>query len=533
MPGGRLRRFVLVGFAAALLLAGCAAGPSLGSAGIVVGTALPVTALDPAASQGAGGEMVARQIYPHLVTTEPGTDRLVPDVASSAGFDDTGAYVVTLKPGVRFANGDVLDARDVVFSLQRQTAIKAEGGPSPLLAGITAVTMRDARTVVFQPATPNDQTLPDILAGPAGAIVDQQVFPAAALASDHDIVATRPFAGPYVLQSLNPGDLLTFRANPDYAGALGRPASPDITLKLYGDPDNLTADVVDRAVDLAYGGLEADQTRTLRDEPGVDLVSRPGGSLHYLAFDLDAMPYGAKRPAADPKRALAVRTAVADLVDRSEIADRVDAGATAPLWGFTSDGLPGAEPILKAFTGDGHGEPDPNAAQRALAGADVETPVRLRIAVLPSVYGEDTLAEYQALATQLEFSGLFTVTLVPVTEAQLQKERAAGDIDAFQGQWSTYGRDPVTYRAPYRLGDAQLGTHYTSPAALELLAQPSVEPDATRRAADLHRVQQQLATDLPVVPLVQHRQLAATASGVTGVRFDGSLTLSFCSLRMP
>src|SRR5689334_8448959 len=123
MTGGRRWRLPVVLVAVAALLAGCAAGPSLGSAGIVIGTALPVTSLDPAADQGADRELVAEQIYPHLLTTKPGGDELVPDIARSARFDDTGAYVVTLKKDLVFANGDVLDAHDVVHSFLRQTAI--------------------------------------------------------------------------------------------------------------------------------------------------------------------------------------------------------------------------------------------------------------------------------------------------------------------------------------------------------------------------------------------------------------------------
>ncbi|MGN6324837.1 ABC transporter substrate-binding protein [Pseudolysinimonas sp.] len=531
MTGGRRWGLPIVLVAVAALLAGCAAGPSLGSTGIVIGTALPVTALDPAADQGAGGELVAEQIYPHLLTTKPGGDELVPDIARSARFDAAGAYVVTLKKDLLFANGDVLDARDVVHSFRRQTAIAAKGGPAPLLAGIASITMRDARTVVFQLKKPGDQGFPAILASPAGAIVDEQTFPATRLATDREILSARPFAGPYVLQSLNPGELLTFRADPAYAGALGAPVSPDITLKLYSDADSLAADVADRAIDLAYGGLGPAQTGRLRDDR-LDLISEPGGSLRYLVFDFAEMPYGTKH-SNDPKRALAVRTALADLVDRQDLADRVDAGATSPLYGFTSDDLPGASPVLRSMFGDGRGGPDSAEAGRVLRAAGVDTPVSLTITVVPDDAATGTLAEYEALQSQLQVGGLFNIVLSKVSPAVLATGREKGDVAAYQGGWSPRGRDPETYRAPYLVDDAHLGSHYTNPVALGLLARPATESDPTKRAADLLLVQQQLATDLPVLPLVQHRQLAATASGVTGVVFDGSLTLRFGSLRMP
>ncbi|MFW8746123.1 ABC transporter substrate-binding protein, partial [Mesorhizobium japonicum] len=92
-----------------------------------------------------------------------------PDIAAAAGFDASGAYVVVLKPGLRFANGHALDALDVVASISRQRTLRSHGGPWPLLEGIASVTARDARTVVFTLATPGDQRFPAVLARPAGA----------------------------------------------------------------------------------------------------------------------------------------------------------------------------------------------------------------------------------------------------------------------------------------------------------------------------------------------------------------------------
>jgi peptide/nickel transport system substrate-binding protein len=533
MSGGRVRTVLGASVAAVLLLAGCAAGPSLGDVGIVIGTALPVTSLDPAGDAGAGGEMVAQQVYPHLLTVKPGGTELVPDIAATAGFDDAGAYVATLKPGLTFANGNALTASDVVFSFTRQTAIAAAGGPSSLLGGIAKVTARDARTVVFTLATPGDQRFPDILASPAGAIVDEQSFPAKALATDHDIVAAQPFAGPYRIESQNPGDLLTFRADDGYAGALGAPRTADITLKIYADPDNLAADVTDGAIDLAYGGLEPGQVSGLRDADGVDIVATPGGFLRSLVFDLDKMPYGEQSTRPDPAKALAVRQAVADLVDRREIAEDVDAGATAPLFGFIPNLLPGASSLLETTTGDGRGAPDPTLAQRTLETAGVDTPVPLTIAIVPEQYGASSSDEFDALKTQLELGGLFQVTIKPVGANVFRAERSKGAYEAYEGGWSPRGTDPATYRSPYLVGDAQLGSHYVNPIALPLLAAPTTEADPAKRLTDLRTAQRQLATDMPIVPLVQQQQLAATSDGVRGIRFDGALTLRFGTLRLP
>jgi peptide/nickel transport system substrate-binding protein len=530
MVGGRARAALGGLVAIALLLAGCAAGPSLGDAGIVVGTALPVTSLDPAGAAGEGGELVAEQVYPHLLTVPPGGDSVVPDIAQTAAFDASGAYVVTLKPGLAFANGDPLQARDVVASLTRQTAIRAHGGPWPLLAGIASMTAKDARTVVFTLTTPGDQDFPAVLASPAAAIVDPHVFPAKGLARDADIVRGQPFAGPYTLQSQNPGDLLTFHRNPGYGGRLGAPRSPDVTLKLYADARNLTADAASGAIDLAYGGLGMRDLRTLRGAPDVRLTSEPGGALHSLVFDLATMPYGTSQDGGgDPVKAQAVRTACADLVDRSALA-AAGSGMAAPVWGFVPDHLAGASTAVRDVTGDLHGGPDSAAARAALMAAQVDIPVSLTIAV-PDDLDVATAAEYTALKTQLETGELLSVDLQKVPARQFESKRGTGAYPAYAGGWTPDGLDPVTYRAPYLVADAQLGSHYTDPTGVALMAKVGGDADRTARAADLELLQRQLAVDLPVLPLLQERQLAAGASGVTGVRFDGSYTLRFGSLR--
>lgn len=531
MTGGRFRAVVVALLAAVLALTGCSAGPSLGDAGIVVGTAAPVTSLDPAGAAGAGGELVAEQVYPHLLAVPPGGSAPQPDIAAAAGFDASGAYVVTLKPDLRFANGHPLDARDVVASIARQRTLRPRGGPWPLLGGIASVTARDLRTVVFTLASPGDQRFPAVLASPAGAIVDRRVFSSHALARAQEVVAGQPFAGPYTLQSDNPGDLLTFHANPHYRGLLGSPRSPDITLKLYADAGRLAGDAMSGAIDLAYGGLGMRQLRTLHADRRVRVAAEPGGAMHWLVFDPATMPYGTAHDDADPAKALAVRTACADLVDRAALA-AAGAGATAPVWGFVPAHLPGESIVLRRTTGDGHGAPDVDAARRVLDGARVETPVPLSIAV-PDDASAASAAESAALASQLGSSGLVSVELHTVPAAQFAVRRGAGVYPAYVGGWDPDGRDPAAYRAPFLAADTLLASPRGDAAAAALVATIDADADPVTRGADLAALQARLAAVLPVLPLQQDEQLAATANGVTGIRFDGSYTLRFGSLRMP
>ena len=76
------------------------------------------------------------------------------------------------------------------------------------------------------------------------------------------------------------------------------------------------------------------------------------------------MPYGATTAEADPAKALAVRQAVADLIDRQEIAEQVYKGTYTPLYSYVPAGLTGATEVLKDMYGDGNGGPDADKAKR-------------------------------------------------------------------------------------------------------------------------------------------------------------------------
>ena len=94
-------------------------------------------------------------------------------------------------------------------------------------------------------------------------------------------------------------------------------------------------------------------------------------------FNFNTQPYGATTPEADPAKALAVRQAVADLVDREAIAD---AGLQGHLHARCTPSFRTASPVpprsLKDLYGDGDGGPDADKAKAILDGAGVTDPGR-------------------------------------------------------------------------------------------------------------------------------------------------------------
>ena len=91
-------------------------------------------------------------------------------------------------------------------------------------------------------------------------------------------------------------------------------------------------------------------------------------------FNFNTQPYGATTAEADPAKALAVRQAVADLVDRAAIATQVYKGTYTPLYSYVPAGLTGANEALKDLYGDGNGGPDRRQGREDLLTPPVSRP---------------------------------------------------------------------------------------------------------------------------------------------------------------
>jgi len=521
---------------ATLTLAACSSdnsdsGPSGDSSGsIVIGTTDKITTIDPAGSYDNGSFAVMNQVFPFLMNSPYGTSDVEPDIAVSAEFTEPTAYTVTLKPDLTFANGNPLTSSDVKFTFDRQMAIFESGaddgnGPASLLYNLESVDAPDDTTVVFNLKSPNDQIFPQILSSPAGPIVDEDVFAADALTPDADIVAANAFAGPYVITSYDLNNLVSYAANPGYEGVLGAPKTSVINVKYYAEESNLKLDIQQGNIDVAHRSLSATDVEDLRGDSNVKVVDGPGGEIRYIVFNFDTMPYGATTAEADSAKALAVRQALADLIDREEISTQVYRGTFTPLFSYVPAGLTGATESLKDMYGDGSGGPDVDKATATLADAGVTTPVELNLQYNPDHYGGGSADEYALVKDQLESSGLFTVNLQSTEWVQYAKDRTADVYPAYQLGWFPDYSDADNYLAPFFQIDNFLGNHYVNQDVTDMIQEQAVTIDPAARTALIEQIQDAVAADLSTVPLLQGAQVAITGADISGA--EDTLDASF------
>jgi peptide/nickel transport system substrate-binding protein len=527
----RRRTIATAGVAAtALVLTACgsnnnsSSGSSSGGSGgtITVGTSDKITTLDPAGAYDNGSFTVMNQVYPFLMNTPPGSPDVEPDIAQSASFTSPTEYTVKLKSGLKFANGHDLTSSDVKFSFDRILKINDPNGPASLLGNLASTDAPDDSTVVFHLKVGNDQTFAQILSTNAGPVVDEQVLSPDKLTPDADIVKGKAFAGPYTITSYDQNNLVSYAANPDYKGLLGKPKTAKVNVKYYADASNLKLDIQQGNIDVAFRSLSPTDIADLRKNSKVQVVDGPGGEIRYIVFNFDTAPYGAKAPNADPAKALAVRQAVADLIDRKEISDQVYKGTYTPLYSFVPKGLTGAITPLKDMYGDGSGGPDANKAKQTLTSAGVTTPVELSLQYTTDHYGPSSGDEYALVKSQLESTGLFKVNLQSTEYVQYSKDRVKDVYPAYQLGWFPDFSDADNYLTPFFLNTpdstAFLQNHYSNPAINTLIQQEVTTQDAAARQKLIEQIQTDEAKDLATVPLLQGSQVAVVGKNVNGTK---------------
>jgi peptide/nickel transport system substrate-binding protein len=473
---------------------------------IVLGTTDKVISLDPAGAYDMGSWTLQWNIYQALLKIKPGTSDVVPDAASSCTWTDNTTYTCKLNPGLVFSNGDPLNAEAVKFSIDRVIKINDPNGPSSLLSTLDNVTTQGDDTVVFKLKQAN-ATFPYILTTGAGNIVDPKVFPPDKLLDDSKVIGS----GAYVLKSFTKDQQAVLDPNPSYKGD-DQLANSGVVVTYEQTASTLKLDVEQGNVDVAWRSLSPTDVASLQKETDkVKVVTGAGIEIRYLVFNT-------KMPPADN---VAVRQAVAYLIDRDSVAKNVYNGTVQPLYSMVPAGLNGANEAYK----DAYGAtPDKAKAEAVLKAAGVSTPVNLTLWWTPSHYGAVSGDEFTEYKRQLEASGLFKVDLKSAEWDAYSKAYPADQYAAFELGWFPDYPDPDDYLAPFYYQGGFYKNHYDNPTIDQLITQEQGETDQSKRVPIIQQIQTLAAKDVPTIPLWQGNQVAATGLTVTGVEktFDPS-----------
>ncbi|MFB0619624.1 ABC transporter substrate-binding protein [Streptomyces sp. AGS-58] len=509
-------RLVPAGLAFALL-SGCA---GLGeSAPVVVGMSDDVLATDPASGYDPGSWLLFNNVFQSLLSFPSGSTEPEPDAAEACAFTDAHArvYKCRLKDGLRFSNGDPLTARDVAFSFERTLRIDDAAGPAVMFSTLGSIDTPNDETVVFRLKVP-DATFPSKIASGAGSIVDHRQYRGNELRTDGGAVGS----GPYKLESFSKGEAV-FSVNDQYGGS-ARVKNSGVTLRFFhGNRDALKEAVLDGKVDIAYRGLTAQDISDIDLRIGhkdVDVVEGGSAEVQHLVFNMND-PVAGK---------LAVRQAVAHVLDRDTLVKDVYRDTAIPLYSIVPAGIDGH---TTAFFDRYGGRPSTAEAAAVLRADGITGKVKLTLWSTPTRYGPATDQEMRAIAAQLDASGLFDAEARSVPFERYERDIAAGAYGVYVKGWVPDYPDADNFTSPFFGKGNVLDNHYENSTLTDKLI-PRTAAVGDRTAADetFGRIQDIVARQLPVLPVWQAKQYAVVRDGVHGVDYclDASTVFRFWEL---
>lgn len=487
------------------LLAGC--GLFAGSEGtedqkITVGTTSEPTTLDPAAAWDGSWELY-RNVFQTLLSFPTGSTMPQPDAAQRCEFTDTASkkYECTLKPGLLFSNGDKLDAQAVKHSITRVQRIAAKDGPNGLLGSLGSVEIDGELKVKFFLNTP-DATFPFILATPATSLVAPSKYPIDKLRTDGGVTGS----GPYKLTSYTKGLKAELAKNGSYRG-YAKLRNSAITIRYYRDSEIMVGALKRNKIDATFRGLTAADVKSFREKlpqnKNFQVIETVGADIRYLVFN-------PKDPAAGK---LSVRRAIAQIIDRGALIDRVYEHTAEPLYSMIPRGIAGH--TTKFF--DIYGEPSVAKAKKILEKDGITEKVNLTLWFSTDRYGSGTGQEFTEIKRQLEESGLFRVTTKGAPEEEFRKGYQAQQYPVFGRGWFPDFPDPDNFIFPFVGESNVLFTPYkVEKITGELMSSSRSETNRGAVSKQFEEAQQILAEDARLLPLWQGKIYIAASKEIGG-----------------
>lgn len=231
-----------------------------------------------------------------------------PCLAESWDISEDGkTYIFHLRPGVRFSDGTLFDAKAVELNFTHIMANRQRHAWLDIANRIESFAATGDLTFQLVLDSPYYPTLEDLSLPRPFRFLSPAAFPAAGITRDS--IKAPVGTGPWVLAESSLGVRDLFRRNEDYWGE--RPGIAQIEIKVIPDPISRAMALQTGEIDLIYGlgQVTFDAFNALRNDQSYETaVSQPVGGL-VLALNSNR----------GPTRDLAVRRALQHLTDKDAL----------------------------------------------------------------------------------------------------------------------------------------------------------------------------------------------------------------------
>ncbi|WP_159590577.1 ABC transporter substrate-binding protein [Chelativorans xinjiangense] len=472
-----------------------------------------IVAIDPAqAYEFSSGELVTN-VYDRLVQYDAEDPTvLAPGLAAEWEADaEAKTITFTLRDDATFHSGNPVRAEDVVFSFAR--VIKLNLTPAFILAqlgwtpeNVAEMVTAEGNTVTvkyegeFSPAF-----VLNVLAARPASIVDEKTVMEHEADGDMGnkwLNANSAGSGPFELQTYRPGELVRFKANPDYFK--GAPKVEGVLIQHVAEAATQQLLLTSGDVDMARN-LTPDQIAGITGDD-IKVETFPQAAVHFLSFNQ-------KVEALQPEP---LWEAARYLVNYEGMAGSFLKGQMEIHQAFWPKGFPGSYDETPYIY-------DPEKAKQILEEAGVETPINVTLDVINSTPFTDMAQSLQASFAEAGIN----FDIIPGTGSQVITKYRERSHEAMLLYWGPDFMDPHSNAKAFAYNSDNSDENYQAtttwrnawavPAEMnELTMAALAESDPEKRNEMYVDLQEQVQAASPIVIMFQAAYQVAMDKGVEG-----------------
>ncbi len=497
-----------------------------GNGRITIGLTDPPRTLDPADGYEVYTSNIITSMGDRLYSYKKGSFDLEPQLATELPkvSKDSLTYTIPLRQGVTFHDGEPFNAKAMEFSLNR--FIQNGGKPSALLSDLVdsvKATGDYELTIKLKNAF---APFPALLGFTGMCAVSPKAYE---IGKGKFKPSTFVGTGPYRLVSFSPQQI-RMDVFDKYWGE--KPSNKGLDFQIFNNSSaNLYNSFTTGAVDIAYLTLDSSQILSLKDQAqskNWQVVEEAGGSVSYMVLNVKQKPLDQ----------VEVRQAIAALIDRPLITQRVYRGQAEPVYSIVPSRFDSSKPTFKDTYGDGNVEKVKELLNKA--GFSKEKPFELEI-----YYSSSSAERAQVVATVKEYAeqkleGIMQVKPQGVETTTLFANAAKGLYPSYLVAWTPDFGDADNYIQPLfscAKGSVEKGCeegasksqgfNYYSEQMNKLIAAERKEQNPETRKKIFADIQDLLAKDVPYVPLWLKKDYAFAQKPVKDVVINPVLGPTF------
>lgn len=531
VSGIALRCFGLVGL---MFMTSCqSSNPNVASGDegrITVGTTQKPRTLDPADAYELRSIALIRNLSDRLYTYDPGSTQVKPQLATALPTvsADGLTYTIALRQGVVFHDGTPFNAAAMAFSLQR--FIQNKGKPAFLLAErVASVAATGTNELTIKLKKPF-AAFPAMLAFPGTCAVSPKAYK---IGANQFEANTFVGTGPYELQEYGT-DRVKLKAFDRYWGA--KPLNRGVNVQIFSNNSaNLYNSFRTGAVDVAFQSLEPDQVKSLEE-------GAKTGKWQSIAIDGSVTSYLILNVLQQPLDNPLVRQALAALVDRPTINERILYGQGNPLYSIVPSTFSVSQPVFKNAYGDGNIA----KAKQLLtqAGFSPQNPAKIQIWYPSGSTPRRLTAGFLRAYAKQKLGGMLELEPNTIESASFFKYASKNIYPSTLQDWYPDFLDPDNFVQPFlecpkgsvsqgckEGGSQSQGSFYYSDRMNQLITAQAKEADPTKRKQIYADIQNKIAQDVPLIPLWQTKDFVFAKKGMSGIAIDPLQNLLYSTMK--